>query len=452
MPEKNNPPLPLSFRSDLLKRLLADLRAGECCSLIGTSGIGKSNVASFLQRHDVQRIYWNDDTSWVILIDSHSLIFVAEQRSEYSVAKLMVTRLIEEAKSRDFSTEFITFANKSFNALSANPTFPAAMDTLLDICKYLCEKYCRQLIFVFDQFDDLWQSLEPRFFLNLRGLRDQLKYQVVYLAMTRMRLEHMHQEAQKVESFWELFSNHTFGLGPYNESDAATMVERLSLRAGIAVSDVPQEVVILSGRYPAILSAIFWAFVNAPQRPLHIDDLLKNPSVVKECEKVWNVLSPAEQHLVQTVAQQLPLHHPKAETLSDLRLKGIISDEPPVLFSPIFSTYVLQETPGSVSGVVVNPRLRQVWLDGRLLQESLTPLEFALLEYLAHHSGTVCKRVDVLDTLYNEEPYHTRNDQRLDALLSRLRKALGESAQKPRYLVTHRGGGIQLLRGSIMHE
>src|SRR5436305_1485567 len=97
MPEKNNLPLPLSFRAVLLKRMLTDLRAGECCSLVGTSSTGKSNVARFLQRHDVQKAYWNDDRSWVIFIDSHSLIFNEEQKPEYTVTEMMLHHLIEEA-------------------------------------------------------------------------------------------------------------------------------------------------------------------------------------------------------------------------------------------------------------------------------------------------------------------------------------------------------------------
>ncbi len=449
MPEKNNLPLPLSFRADLLKRVLADLRAGECCSLVGTSGTGKSNVARFLQRHDVQRAYWNDDRSWVILIDSHSLIFDDEQKVEYTVSEMMMLRLIEEAESRKFSPEFLTWANEAYNRLLANSSFPSAMRTLPDICKRLCEQHGLQLIFVFDQFDDLWQTLAARFFLNLRNLRDQFKYHVVYLVMTRNQLERMPPNAQAVESFWELFSTHTYGLGPYNESDAATMAERLASRAGVPVSEIPREVVTLSGGHPAILRAVFWAFCNSPRESLRVDNLLKNPSVVKECEKVWNDLSPAEQNVVQIIAQQLPLRHPNAEALNDLRLKGIISSDPPALFSPLFATYVLQETQSNVSGVVVDPRLRQVWLDGQLLQEPLSPLEFGLLEYLARHNGAVCKKRELVPALYGE-PYY-KDDQRLDALLSRLRKALGESAQKPRYLITYHGGGIQLLQGHILN-
>src|SRR2546430_14993419 len=119
MPEKKNPPLPLSYRADLLKRILADLCTGECCSLVGTSGTGKSNVARFLQRHDVQKTYWNNERSWVILIDSHNLVFNEEQKPEYTTTEMIIRSLIEEAESRKFFPEFLTWANESYNHLLA---------------------------------------------------------------------------------------------------------------------------------------------------------------------------------------------------------------------------------------------------------------------------------------------------------------------------------------------
>ena len=449
MSQKNNQPLPLSFRSHLLERVMPDLQAGECCSLVGVSGTGKSNVVHFLQRRDVQQSYWNDDRIWIISIDSQSLIFNEEQKAEYIVTEMMINRLIEEAESRKISSPFLTWAVESYHRLLENQNFSLAMRTLQDICKRLCEQHELQLIFMFDQFDDLWQTLEPRFFLNLRNLRDQFKYSVAYLVMTRNRLERMRQDTKAVESFWELFSVHTLGLGPYGYSDALIMLERLATRAGISASEIPYDIVTVSGGHPAILRAIFWAFHNSSQKSLNIDGLLKIPPVVQECEKVWLDLSAAEQQITQFTAQQLPPIHPNPEALNDLQFKGIISGDPPKLFSLLFTSYVLQKIQVNISGVVIGPRLRQVWLDGKLLQTSLGPLEFELLEYLASHSEDVCKRKDVLDALYSEEEFHSNTDQRLDAILSRLRKALGESAQNPRYLITHRGGGIQLLKGSI---
>ena len=82
------------------------------------------------------------------------------------------------------------------------------------------------------------------------------------------------------------------------------------------------------------------------------------------------------------------------------------------------------------------------------IKDSLSPLEFTLLEYLARHSPHVCGREDILKALYGEE-YYEATDQRLDALLRRLRVALGEAGKQPRYLITRRGAGVQLMRGRL---
>jgi DNA-binding response OmpR family regulator len=101
-------------------------------------------------------------------------------------------------------------------------------------------------------------------------------------------------------------------------------------------------------------------------------------------------------------------------------------------------------------GVSIDLRRRLVWLDERLLQQPLAPLEFKLLEYLVRHSGEVCQNADLTQELYNDKG-QAHNDQRLYAVLARLRKALGDDAHHPRYLVTHRGG-VQLVKGTIVGE
>ncbi len=37
-----NLPLPLTYRAEVLTQVMADIQAGECCSLIGIDSIGKS--------------------------------------------------------------------------------------------------------------------------------------------------------------------------------------------------------------------------------------------------------------------------------------------------------------------------------------------------------------------------------------------------------------------------
>jgi len=443
----NRIPQPPFYRAELVKPLLADLEAGECCSIIGTSGTGKSNLTQFLQ-YQVPAHYLKDKPVWIVTIDSHNLPF-QEQKLEYMIFESMVHRLIEEAEDRNFSAEFLSWANDRYDHLLQNPSAYIAFRMLEEVCKRLCRKHEQKLIFVFDQFDDLWKNADAHIFRNLRGLRDQFKYSVVYLTLTRDRLVNMRQDAQETEAFWELFSARTRALGPFSEKDTFAQIERLSIRNDVNRDDISSDQLLkYSGGYPALLRVIFLAFIELPHKSFTVDEVLEVESVCDECRKIWNSLSPIEQGVCQVIARKLSSPVPDAGALNELRFKEIVIGDPAELFSPVFTIYVQQHenTGNNMPGIVVNVPLREVRFDGQLLQPPLPPLEFKLIESLARHAGIVCKREDLLRALYGEE-YVDKNDQRLDAILSRLRKALGESA---RYLVTHRGGGIQLLQGRVI--
>jgi two-component system, OmpR family, response regulator PrrA len=78
-------------------------------------------------------------------------------------------------------------------------------------------------------------------------------------------------------------------------------------------------------------------------------------------------------------------------------------------------------------------------LDGRLL--CLTPREFELLAYLARRPREVVSRRTILAEVWNcvyVDP------QTVHVHMSCLRRKLGESASRPRYLYTVRGVGVRL--------
>jgi DNA-binding winged helix-turn-helix (wHTH) protein len=443
MPEP--PARPLSYRSEVLGRVMPPLKAGECCSLIGVSGVGKSNLVRFLGRKDVQAAYWHTDAIWLVLIDTHSLVF-AEQPVEFVILELMIHQLIMEAERRAMPAEFMSWANDLHSRLIMQPNGHLALRYLERLCARLGEAYENKIIFVFDQFEDIWQTVDARFFLNLRGLRDQFKYSVAYLVITRQSLQHTRSDQQATEAFWELFASHTYGLGMYSSADAQLMLERLAERHAIEVDPALFEATArAAGRHPGLMRALFWS--QAAAAALDSQAMLAVPAVGQECAKIWNDLTEDEQKILRLLAADIPQSSDPA-IVRDLRLREIIIGEPPVLFAPLFRHYIAQYGGLDMAGIVVAPQLRQVWRDGRLLGRSLTPLEFKLLEYLARHSGTVCTRDTLMRELYGEQTFDA-NDERLDNILRRLRDALGEDVRNPRYLVTHRGAGVQLTRGQV---
>jgi two-component system, OmpR family, KDP operon response regulator KdpE len=94
----------------------------------------------------------------------------------------------------------------------------------------------------------------------------------------------------------------------------------------------------------------------------------------------------------------------------------------------------------SVGALLVDPGARTATLDGRSLD--LTPREFDLLRYLAERPGQVVTKRELLGEVWRQ-PYGA-GDKTVDVHLSWLRRKLGETAQRPRYLHTVRSVGVRL--------
>ncbi len=103
---------------------------------------------------------------------------------------------------------------------------------------------------------------------------------------------------------------------------------------------------------------------------------------------------------------------------------------------------VRQSPPGReirVGGLCIDPLRREAELDGVRLD--LTRREFDLLAFLARRPGVVVPRKELHAQVW-QQAYG--DDQTIDVHLSWLRRKLGETAARPRYLHTLRGVGVKL--------
>ncbi|MFF4158703.1 response regulator transcription factor [Streptomyces sp. NPDC001678] len=92
-----------------------------------------------------------------------------------------------------------------------------------------------------------------------------------------------------------------------------------------------------------------------------------------------------------------------------------------------------------VGALTVDPLRRHAELGGDALD--LTRREFDLLAYLAGRPGVVVPRKELLAEVWQQS---YGDDQTIDVHLSWLRRKLGETAARPRYLRTVRGVGVKL--------
>ena len=88
----------------------------------------------------------------------------------------------------------------------------------------------------------------------------------------------------------------------------------------------------------------------------------------------------------------------------------------------------------------IDPRGRTATLGGVVLE--LTRKEFDVLYFLAQHAGQVVSKRELLAEVWRQ-PFFT-TDKTVDVHISWLRRKLGETADRPRYLHSVRGVGIKL--------
>ena len=93
----------------------------------------------------------------------------------------------------------------------------------------------------------------------------------------------------------------------------------------------------------------------------------------------------------------------------------------------------------TVAGLSIDVTRREAQLDGRRLE--LSRREFDLLAYLAARPGAVVPRGELLTEVWHQA---YGDDQTIDVHISWLRRKLGETAARPRYLHTVRGVGVML--------
>jgi DNA-binding response OmpR family regulator len=105
------------------------------------------------------------------------------------------------------------------------------------------------------------------------------------------------------------------------------------------------------------------------------------------------------------------------------------------------SSSAVADGPLVVGGLTIDPRTRQVSLDG--LPIDLSRKEFDLLLALAQRSGEVVTKRELLADVWRQT--YGGGDRTVDVHLSWLRRKLGETAADPRYLHSVRGVGVRLV-------
>jgi two-component system, OmpR family, response regulator RegX3 len=94
-----------------------------------------------------------------------------------------------------------------------------------------------------------------------------------------------------------------------------------------------------------------------------------------------------------------------------------------------------------VQGLYIDVTSRCVWVDGIQRPYRLSKSECKLMLYLASRDGEICSREETVFAVHRSIYQGKIDDGRLDAMVERIRKKIGDESRSPRFLRTvHRLG------------
>jgi hypothetical protein len=325
---------PMEFRQQEVGYVMERWRAAESCSLVGVGSVGKSNLLQHLSDPNVQSFYMNDVANGkmfkTIIIDPSMLGPLptgtpeTEQIRCWAGYELMMHRLFLAFYPFDnyLDADDIRVFFDTYQALQdgTNPLYAYMGLRYFELGLELFMKRGIQIVFMFDEFEEMLKQLPVKFFLTLRGLRDGNKRQLSYLTFTRSPLpdvtDYLGINTLDIEPFVELFNDNIVFVGPYNDTDARNMLQDLVKRNNKKYDAYTFDFLLwATGRYAGLLRSGFRALdalgtldpnsvmTNSDQI---VRDLASKRSVRVECKTLWMSLSAKERTLLREFTSAKP--------------------------------------------------------------------------------------------------------------------------------------------------
>src|SRR3990172_5432342 len=314
----------------------------------------------------------------------------------------------------------------------------------------------RNIVFLFDEFDEPFARLDSRVLLNLRAVSDKFGRRLSYVVATTAPLSARSVDSD-VSEFVELFVGQQRTLGMLSDGEARALVSEWTAVEGAALQ--PHEIDFVveqagghAGMIQAVTRVVLALVTGAPdsargQALALASQRLEDDQVARaECSKLWSQLSDDERHaLIDLVLDSRASIDPAL--LAALCEKGVLVGEPPRVFGQHFAGFVRRQRrarQAAQSGVWVDVDAGEVTVDGRQAP-TLTDLEYRLLLLLWGRLDKVCDKYQIVENVWGQDYIDEVDDARIEKLISRLRAKLEQDPTNPRYLHTVRGRGYKLV-------
>jgi hypothetical protein len=447
--------LPDTLRHQDGAYVIQRVKDGDCSSIVGVSNTGKSYLLRTLASQSArERLQGDEVGDYVFVYVDFNLMLEATDQGFYE----LILRCLTESLARlEGKAEFLNRLDNAYQTLVAPPSAFQVSLSFSEGLTAVCQGTTKNLVLLFDEFDEPFEQIDGRVFLNLRALKDKYRRRLTFVTATNRRLSNI-RRGRDVDEFVELFDPFTRFLGPLTRSDVDTVVSWVAAQEGYTFDDEDRSFLYHhADGHLGLLLAICRALgdvtgeqVRDPGQDWLIhrqvrEQLDRDLNVQGESRKLWDDLTEAQQDTLMAVVGAE--ENVDERLLRSLRSKGIIHAKEEMLFSPVFEGFVRRQRltrRKRQEGVRLDVESGNVWVDGKEVP-ALTDLEYRLLLLLYGRLDQICDKYEIVESVWGEEYIDQVDDARIDKLLSRLRAKIEPDSRDPRYIITVRGRGYKLV-------
>jgi hypothetical protein len=227
---------------------------------------------------------------------------------------------------------------ESKDALMAHRLFEMAVSMI-------CHTYGIKICFLFDEFDEIYQTMPKEVFAQLRAIRDANKYRTSYILFLRNLPERLRVPLDN-EGFYELISRNHVGIGPYSPADTLHVISQLEDRHGYVLDETKREwLKQFSGGHPGLIQALLKLLKDNSDASTQLGNMewfARQEVVAEEFRKLWEGLLPEERDGLRAIAHGDPNAVSK-QTEKLLEAKGLIktSGGRTVFFTPLLGYWII---------------------------------------------------------------------------------------------------------------
>lgn len=453
-----------TYRPHDVAALLDHLTVGQCVTVVGLSNFGKSTLLRQIGEPTVAATYAQITGRSVlfIFIDCNRMLQMSAQGFYEAILRAVLETLAEQSDDQPLYEAIEGFYARVVEAKSAFTVPLAFNDAIIALLEDGGGR--RDVVLLFDEFDDVLTGLDERVFLNLRALKDKYSEQLNYVTSTLQPLSRV-GGGDDLAEFLELFAAHKYFLKPLSADDATELAADIFRQANDSLDPHERDYILeQAGGHPGLVQAVAHVVLQvesgAPatytQQALSVaDDVLQTHLLVRgELAKLWKQLLPGEQDACTLIATQGVDAITEAQQ-AELLARGLLVEEESGglrLFADLFVHFARRQglaSQGVPDGVWVDIDAGAVWVNGTLI-EPLTELEYRLLLLLYGRMDKICDKYQIVESVWGQEYLGEVDDARIEKLISRLRAKLEPNPSRPQFVNTVRGRGYKLSRpGSL---